>query len=123
MPRARPTSRASPRFMSSPLRISRDWVVSMRTRTSSSPPKLLLHSSNPLNPFLPSRNPLKLLQPSYRPEGIKASSFTYRALTRTAKSVPWPRSTSSASQTMWTPSRRPAVERPLCPAATSPCTP
>ena len=84
--------------MSSRSRISRSWVVSMRTKTSSSPPKLLLPSSNPLNPFLPSRNPLKLLPPSYRPEGTKASSFTYLPLTRTANSVLWPRSTSSASQ-------------------------
>ncbi|KAM3346346.1 hypothetical protein ACQJBY_020743 [Aegilops geniculata] len=49
MPRARHTSRASPRFMSSQLMISRGWVVSMRTRTSSSPPKLLPPSSSPLN--------------------------------------------------------------------------
>nr|XP_045088758.1 uncharacterized protein LOC109772200 isoform X6 [Aegilops tauschii subsp. strangulata] len=62
-------------------------------------------------------------EPSYRPEGTKASSFTYLALTRTAKSVLWPRSIFSASRTMWTPSRRPAGERPLCRAATSPCIP
>ncbi|XP_037407578.1 uncharacterized protein LOC119269765 isoform X1 [Triticum dicoccoides] len=37
------------RFMSSQLRISRGWAISMRTRTSSSPPKLLPPSSIPLN--------------------------------------------------------------------------
>ncbi|XP_037455903.1 uncharacterized protein LOC119326330 isoform X2 [Triticum dicoccoides] len=44
-------------------------------------------------------------------------------MTRTAKSVLWPRSIFSASQTMWAPSRRPAGEWLLCGAATSPCIP
>nr|XP_040254513.1 uncharacterized protein LOC109772200 isoform X5 [Aegilops tauschii subsp. strangulata] len=81
------------------------------------------HMIDTLKAALAVRHSRPSSEPSYRPEGTKASSFTYLALTRTAKSVLWPRSIFSASRTMWTPSRRPAGERPLCRAATSPCIP